>query len=259
MVDDRAVFEKAPFGHVPPEAVGDALARELADEEARVQEMAGGAARGPGGEPPRSGAEAHFRGLVAYARAGLLPHPGKAKRRARRFELWGAAVDGVRGVVRATHDITQRAVVLTLELLALKSFPTTTRAPLCAILTPLGSEQRLAQVKRPFGWVFCRISLWSPFGSKLALQTSALMTLEFALPQVLKARVGGSGQMLRACATSPGRLAKVDSLHLSLPAGAQPQRDRPQRTQSLRFPERLAPTAMPRCVYGKVRHRGDCT
>ena len=59
------------------------------------------------------------RSARAYASANLTPVPAKSVRFASRAELWGAYVDGGRGVVRAKLDVHWRALVLSLSLLSL--------------------------------------------------------------------------------------------------------------------------------------------
>ena len=107
-IDDYAVFERAPFGTVRP-AMG-AVHRDsdpvMLDQLTREEQQR----LSPGEERLRL---AH----VALVAAGLPPKISKAVRRARRANVWGGYVDGVRGIARARLDGTWRAIILSLELL----------------------------------------------------------------------------------------------------------------------------------------------
>ena len=141
MVDDHVVLGRVPRDASREDALA-ALQRLEAADDATVQEAGGDV-----GVLARS--------HRAYARAGLGPKEAKAVRFADRADVWGASVDGDRGVVRAKNAVLWRAYYVTIALLRFKR---TTAGLLRAVLglwTHVMTFCRpgFALLSRSFGWL----------------------------------------------------------------------------------------------------------
>ena len=120
MSDEHLVAYREPWPRGPT-AEGA-----MVDDHGVLQVVRRGASKGAAARRVEQGAPARYedeailqRSARAYAAANLAPVPAKRVRFASRTELWGAHVDGRRGVVRSKLDVHWRALVLSLSLLSL--------------------------------------------------------------------------------------------------------------------------------------------